>query len=358
MSNEINTYADGQANTGTGIDALKQFKLSSADPTGINNTAVGDKALESLKTTTNENTAVGASALSSNTSGENTAVGAYSATYSAGTGNTAVGNWAFRYNNGGDHNTAIGHRSLAGSTSETTEPTIKGDGKENTSLGAYSLQANVDGSANTAVGYSALKTNVDGLSNTALGSNADVKVDGLSYATALGADSIVNRSNSIVLGRPAVSDTAVDNVGIGTDSPQGSLHVNGSHVNKVRLAPIANPALATPTKNIINVNLSDYMVAVDILNGNATGVYDIDVVLPAISSVPDGQTFVIKFFGDYNLGTGNTSAAHRIITTTTTGTEFYEYSLATATISAIDLATTSNGFYTFVKYGSSYYRIV
>ena len=63
--------------------------------------------------------------------------------------------------------------------------------------------------------------NHTGNSNTAIGNHADVALDNLVNATAIGANAIVGASNSLVLGNNT-------NVGIGTSIPDSKLHVVGN----------------------------------------------------------------------------------------------------------------------------------
>ena len=111
-----------------------------------------------------ENTAVGDSALHSNTSGlDNTAFG-YQALFRNTTGsvNTAIGMWALKANDNGTYNTAYGFNALRNNIS----------GDENTSGGVSSLSTNTTGSNNTAYGYNALYYNKAGSNATAIGYGA------------------------------------------------------------------------------------------------------------------------------------------------------------------------------------------
>jgi len=78
-------------------------------------------------------------------------------------------------------------------------------GLENTATGVVALTSNTTGAQNTATGDFALHTNVTGSNNTAIGLSADVSVDGLVNATAIGNGAIVNASNKIRLGNTAVT---------------------------------------------------------------------------------------------------------------------------------------------------------
>jgi trimeric autotransporter adhesin len=74
---------------------------------------------------------------------------------------------------------------------------------------------------NTFYGYLAGNANTTGSNNTALGRGADLSSGTLTNATAIGANTIVSTSNSLVLGNNA-------NVGIGISAPSEKLHVIGN----------------------------------------------------------------------------------------------------------------------------------
>src|SRR5439155_1271469 len=93
-------------------------------------------------------------------------------------------------------NTAIGAGALQSNTT----------GSSNTASGAGALQRNTTGLNNTASGFEALAVNTTGLNNTAIGFFADVSAGGLTNATAIGAGAIVNASNKIRLGNSAVTE--------------------------------------------------------------------------------------------------------------------------------------------------------
>ena len=101
------------------------------------------------------NSAVGARALSSNTTGwENTAVG-----QAALNGDTAVGSGALSSNSIGFDNTGVGDRALQ--TNST--------GVNNTAVGASALANNTTANGNTAVGDAVLDRNTTGNGNTGMG---------------------------------------------------------------------------------------------------------------------------------------------------------------------------------------------
>ena len=127
------------------------------------------------------NTAIGTSALTSNSTGGN---------------NTAIGSSALTSNTTGNYNTASGDGALQSNTSS-----------QNTASGRQALFSNTTGYNNTAIGYRALYQNISGDSNTAIGVGADVPfgMGNLTNATAIGYGALVNASNKIRLGNSAVT---------------------------------------------------------------------------------------------------------------------------------------------------------
>jgi len=172
--------------------------------TGTGNTASGVAALQS-NTTGAGNTAVGNNTLQSNTTG------GY---------NTAVGSIALVTNTTGSYNNAIGFIALLNNTT----------GGNNNAVGQLALLGNTTGSNNTAVGDVALQTNTTGSYITCVGANCNTGADGLTNATAIGANAEVTQNNSLVLGsvNGVNSATASTNVGIGTTAPQYALDVHGT----------------------------------------------------------------------------------------------------------------------------------
>jgi hypothetical protein len=208
------------------------------------NLVVGSGAMAGSPSGTGGNTAVGINSLNANTSGYfNTATG-MGAMYLNTTGylNTALGANSLYSNTNGFENTALGSGAMYLNTS----------GSENTATGANALYSNTSGSSSTAAGINALYGNTTGSSNVALGRNAGYATSGdvttnrnttgsnntfvgsfampgtttqLSYATALGSDSRVTTSSTVVLGR------TTDNVVIGAtgdDASGNKLQVSGS----------------------------------------------------------------------------------------------------------------------------------
>ena len=159
------------------------------------NTAIGAGALIS-NTNGGANTAIGRIALSSNTSGDSNTASGWGALGSNTTGfnNTANGVNALTFNTTGGQNTANGVDSLAFNTT----------GFDNTASGHSALVSNTTGNFNTASGFGALGGNTTGSQNTAIGFAANVAANNLVNATAIGSGAVVNASNKIRLGNAAV----------------------------------------------------------------------------------------------------------------------------------------------------------
>ena len=143
------------------------------------------------------NTSWGYAALANNNTGHyNTGIGANAlGANTTGSSNTANGYVALTANNTGNYNTANGDHALYFNTK----------GNYNTANGYEALLNNESGSKNTALGTDALYNNVTGSNNTALGSGADIALDGLTNATAIGYNAIVDASNKIRIGNAAVT---------------------------------------------------------------------------------------------------------------------------------------------------------
>ncbi|HLF64605.1 MAG TPA: tail fiber domain-containing protein [Saprospiraceae bacterium] len=191
--------------------AVGSYALYS-NTTGWGNTALGHAALP-FNSTGFVNTAVGRAAMFNNTIGtHNTAVGNFALLNNTeGLRNTAIGNLALFVNDTSDENTALGASALI----------VHLTGDRNTAVGHNALGLDSTGYYNTAIGVGSLQSNVVGNSNTAIGYAADVGYDSLTNAIAIGANALVNKSNSLVLGNGA-------HVGIGTSDPDTTLHVVGS----------------------------------------------------------------------------------------------------------------------------------
>ena len=160
------------------------------------NTAIGVSALQS-NTTGGNNTANGMNALRANTTGSYNTANGEAALYSNTTGkwNTANGHQSIYSNTTGSYNTANGLSALRANTT----------GNSNTADGYRALVSNTTGGANTANGYQALYSNITGNYNTALGYRANVSSTNLSNATAIGNGAMVSARNRVRIGNTSVS---------------------------------------------------------------------------------------------------------------------------------------------------------
>ncbi len=209
----LNSNTTGGANTANGLRSLF------SNTTGNSNTANGYESLY-RNIRGSSNTANGVSSLSRNTEGSFNTSNGYESLYRniTGSNNTASGMYSLYSNTTGHQNTANGMYSLYSNTI----------GIDNTANGYASLYNNTTGYNNTANGKLALESNTTGSSNSGLGYRSDMS-DRLTNATAIGSNSFVTTSNSLVLGSINGTNgaTADVNVGIGTTAPTERLHVVG-----------------------------------------------------------------------------------------------------------------------------------
>jgi hypothetical protein len=110
--------------------------------------------------------------------------------------NTAIGMTALTSNTTGIKNTAMGALALDANTT----------GQGNTANGFNGLFNNTTGSDNTALGVNGLINNTTGSNNTAIGSYATVASGNLTNATAIGYNARVDASNTIQLGDALVTN--------------------------------------------------------------------------------------------------------------------------------------------------------
>lgn len=173
------------------------------------NTAVGASALTTNSSGAN-NTAVGYQAGYSNTTGAANSFFGYTAAYSSTTGysNTALGQQALYSNATGFENTSVGQASLYNNT-----------GSYNASVGFQSLFSNTSGAYNVALGHSALRSNTTASSNTAVGYQA-----GYSTTTGNGSNqffgsqagyAVTTGDNNVMIGASAGYATTATTTGTG-----------------------------------------------------------------------------------------------------------------------------------------------
>ncbi|MBK9734739.1 MAG: hypothetical protein IPO92_07155 [Saprospiraceae bacterium] len=207
-------YSNTNGNNNTAVGYLALHKNTIGD----RNTAIGNYALMS-GTNGNDNTAIGQLALSELSSGSfNTSLGSNALeNLTSGSHNTAVGASAMKNLITGSFNTALGKYALLLGTDYSFNSALGNDallnsttGSYNTAIGYEAMRSNTTGSYNTAAGYNALKSNISGQYNTAIAAFADVANPGLTNATAIGYRSVVNKSNSLILGAIAGQNGATE----------------------------------------------------------------------------------------------------------------------------------------------------
>ena len=198
-------------NTAEGADAL--FSLT----TGSSNTAVGQDALF-FNTTGRNNTAIGCLALLGNTGDENTAIGNEALFINTtGHANTAIGHEALFFNSTGSNNTAVGFQALLDNTT----------GNRNTATGREALRTNSTGFLNTANGFQALFSNTTGSSNTADGFQA-------LFNNTTGGNNTANGNRALYLNTTGGNNTANGwralymNTTASNNTAQGYLALNGN----------------------------------------------------------------------------------------------------------------------------------
>ncbi len=160
----LHSNTSGQDNTAIGHSALN------SNTTGNSNTSAGGNAL-ALNTSGSSNSTVGYDALGSNTIGNFNTANGYEALYSniAGENGVAFGYQSQYYTNNtttgfSNDNTSVGYQSLMGSTTPSSNT-----GNYNSAFGFKSLYSNSTGGNNLATGYYALNRNTTGYYNTASG---------------------------------------------------------------------------------------------------------------------------------------------------------------------------------------------
>ena len=197
------------------------------------NTAVGISALSS-NTTGNLNTAVGDRALLSNTEGYNNSASGKNALRDNTKGyyNTAIGANALRLNTEGFSNTANGAGALYSNIGSSTT------GHSKTAMGSGALYSNIGGNFNTAIGSSALYDNNAGYGNIAVGSSALKDNSSGYHNTAVGVSAgeygaEFTGSNNIYIGYNVSPGTATesDTIRIGRIGTNGqtNTHIAGIH---------------------------------------------------------------------------------------------------------------------------------
>ncbi len=218
----LKNNSTGSANTALGLDALLNNTYGGSN-VGIGQTALFDN------TTGSFNVGIGNNALFNNTTG---------------TRNTATGYDALYTNTTGQYNSAYGHYALESSTTSSY----------NTAVGEWALQADTTGGSNTALGYYAgaglntINALTTGISDTFIGySSGFASPVQFNFSTAIGAGSLVQASNNLILGG---TGTYAVNVGIGTTSALATIDVRGN----IGTQPVASFSGTTSNATLVANN--------------------------------------------------------------------------------------------------------
>lgn len=210
-------------------------------------------------------------------------------TSNTGTGNTFVGQGTGVTNTTGNHNVFMG----------------QGSGIQNTS-GAHNVFVGKD--AGSLVPASGVFTQADGnetgIGNTALGSQATFLNTGLINATVIGSSARASQSNSLILGRRAMSGLATVQVGIGTEAPQAHLHLKSEDAAEDVLFETADFNGVSTLKMRAGNNIARFF-----MNGSGVaGTFITPNVGPLIATanmgglVTDGNSLAIGVEGSDNSG--------------------------------------------------------
>lgn len=342
----------GMFNTATGTSSLLN------NSSGSNNTANGYNSLL-YNLIGNHNTSSGFQSLYNNDAGNyNTAYGSQSL-YSnhLGSNNTALGYNAL-YKNLVDLNTALGYQSLYSNT-YGTQNTATGiyslykniDGNDNTANGSNALKNNINGVGNVAFGSSAMTNNVSGSFNTALGASALLNLlsgnsisgignltaanDGLTNATAIGANAKVEQSNSLILGSifNINGATANTNVGIGTTTPNAALQFGNTINNrKIVLFDYSNN-----DNQYYGFGINGSMIRYQVDDVSADHVF-----YAGVNSMTSNELMRIKGNGNVGIGTAITNNKLTINSTATIPATVTSYPLAIQQAGSTDITLGSN----------------
>ncbi|MHA8084247.1 hypothetical protein U8695_01590 [Aquirufa antheringensis] len=227
----------------------------------IQNTAVGYTALGS-NTTGEGNTAIGFQGQMSGTSGSsNTSLGfAALIDNTTSSGNTAIGYQALQKNTG-DNNIAIGTNTMYLALNSTRNIVVGSNALEtnangaanNIIMGVNSMRVATSASENVAIGNEAGSTFTNETRNTLLGASTNISA-GVSNATAIGYGAIADASNKIQLGNANV--TAVNTSGTITAAGfSGPLtgNVTGNVTGNATTATLANNISATTNTSLTSL---------------------------------------------------------------------------------------------------------
>lgn len=324
------TTAFGQytllSNTGIQNTAVG-YKSLNSNSTGFDNVSIGSSALRS-NTTGNDNTATGFQSLNSNTTGSfNTAQGSLALSFNTtGTGNAGVGYASLFSNTTGSSNTAVGSQALYSNSTGYSNIAVgfkslfsNTTGFNNVSTGESSMYNNTTGGDNTATGYQSLNSNTAGSFNAAYGSLALSFNTTGSGNTAMGYGSFFNNttgSNNTANGTQTLygNTSGYSNVAVGVKA----LYSNTVGHN---LVAVGDSALYNQG-NDISGNYGNTAVGSKALFANTTGNANTSVGAFALSSNTTGYSNTATGYNSLlsnTTGYGNTANGISALYANTTG---------------------------------------
>jgi len=298
-TNAMNNNATGSYNTAVGSQAMYSTSATATRLTGTYNTAVGYQSLYAIQTTASANTAVGAwagysnttgvyntslglQALYSNTTGMGNMAAGVSPLYSNTTGNmnVALGNVALASNTTGSYNVAVGYMALNRNSTPSGNVAIGNEalysqttpGAANMAIGYRAGYAITTGQGNTVMGYQALLSNVTGNNNTAIGYEA------LRTATSNGGNvgigvyslvSVTNGYNNVAVGNSTglVLTTGYQNTILGNNVASTTLATGSNNIligtSNAVTTPAADSTYFLNIGGVINANMSSQLVGIN-----------------------------------------------------------------------------------------------
>lgn len=233
-SNSFFGIAAGLNNTTGFTNSFYGSSAGLANSTGFGNSFFGASA-GAANSTACCNSFFGTSSGFNATGGSNAFFG-----FNAGNANTTGANNAFFGANAGSNNTTSDNNTFFGESTGYVNT-----GGDNSFFGARAGLSNTTGTGNTFVGRSAGTGNATGSNNTYVGANTSGS-DGLTNATAIGANAQVTASNTIVMGTNAVTVQIPGNLNIA-----GSLSANASGLTNLNAGNITTGTLDNARLGII-----------------------------------------------------------------------------------------------------------
>jgi hypothetical protein len=257
--------AGGSRNVAIGKDAMYSADGAAAAQTN-ENVAVGASALYNL-TSAIRNVAIGYEAMRFwTTIGGNVAVGwqalrSTSATGGTGTDNVAIGESAMTLITSGARNTAVGDSAAPNVTTAT----------DVIAIGSRALRSTTTGGSNVAIGSNALYSAITAVSNVAIGSGALQRTTGSSN-TAIGASAMTGHATTISTGasNTAIGTSALTNISSGANSNVaiGASALLGSTLG---LTGSNNVAIGASSLSILNSGSQNIAIGSSALAAMVTG---------------------------------------------------------------------------------------